>query len=126
MAGLPLLVCLCGCEPPNLNVAETPIKVLSETVGVGPPAQKGDLVTIKYRMVTEEGREILSDDSYRFVLGTGSVIEGMEKAVSGMQVGGKRTVECPPHLHWGRQGYGHGAVPPRATLIVDIELSAID
>lgn len=122
-----LLAMVAGCrEPDDPTVKEPPIKVLEETVGVGRPAERGDEVTINYRMVTDDGREILSEDGYRFILGTGSVIAGIEDAVKGMRITGERLISCPPQRHWGRHGYGDYKVPANATLTIQIELEAID
>ncbi len=116
-----------GCdEPADPTVKDTPISVLREVEGVGRPAMKGDLVTINYRMVTEEGQEVLQENGYRFILGTGSVIEGIDDAVKGMRVSGERFILCPPHRHWGRDGYGDEKVPANSMLTIHIQLEAID
>ncbi|MHC4130009.1 MAG: hypothetical protein ACYSUA_17960, partial [Planctomycetota bacterium] len=69
LIGLAAAAPLWGCEPPDPTVKDTRIAVVSETLGVGPPAKVNDLVTINYRIVTDEGREILSQDEYRFIVG---------------------------------------------------------
>jgi FKBP-type peptidyl-prolyl cis-trans isomerase FkpA len=77
------------------------------------PAQKG------VQFDTSRGR-----DPFRFVLGAGQVIEGWERGVVGMRVGGIRRLVVPPSL-----GYGatrHGVVPPNATLVFEIELLAVE
>lgn len=124
---LVILVSMCGCKPVNPTVEVTPIKVISESRGVGQPVKEGDLVVIDYRVVTEDGREILQHDGYRFIVGTASVIEGIDDAVRGMQVNGERVILCPPHRHWGRSGYGgKEEVPPNAMLTISIKLDAIE
>ena len=90
------------------------------------PATDGDLVTIKYRLSTPQGKLILKDDEYRFILGSDSVISGVDEAVTGMSLRGERVVDCPPHKHWGRPGYGDGAVPPDTNLIIEVELLRIE
>lgn len=122
--GVILLLPACG-EPQDPTVKETPIQVLSETEGVGRAAGQGDLVTISYRVRLEDGREILRDTGYKFVVGSGSVIAGIDEAVRGMRVSGKREFLCPPHRHWGRGGYG-GKVPADETLTIALDLQAID
>jgi FKBP-type peptidyl-prolyl cis-trans isomerase len=126
LIGLAAVAQLSGCEPADPTVKDTPVSVVSEIVGVGRPAKDNDLVTINYRIVTDDGREILSEDGYRFVLGTGAVIEGIDDAVRGMQITGERVINCPPHRHWGRAGYGDERVPANATLTMYLELEAID
>jgi FKBP-type peptidyl-prolyl cis-trans isomerase len=127
LVGVALATPLAGCgKPPDAIVEDTPVKMISETDGVGPPAKADDLVTIDYRILLDDGRELLSEHGYRFIIGTDSVIEGIDDAVRGMRVTGERVVRCPPHRHWGRGGYGANDVPPNATLTIYLKLQAID
>lgn len=67
-------------------------------------AQEGDTVTVAYQGVLDDGRVFdESSDSapLTFVLGENEVLPGMEMAVLGMEVGGRKTVTIPPE-----QGYG--------------------
>ncbi len=117
---------LAACEPVDPTVKAPPIVIVSEKPGFGPPAEHGDLVTIKYRLSTPQGKLILKDDEFRFILGSDSVFSGVDEAVTGMSLRGERVVDCPPHKHWGRPGYGNGAVPANTNLIIEIELVHID
>ena len=114
-----------GCGAIDPTVKETPVKIISEEVGVGRAAAAGDLVTIKYRILLPDGQVVLSDPDYSFELRTGVVILGVDDTVEGMRRRGKRVVECPPQKHWGRPGYGKGKIPPNTTLTIDIELLRI-
>lgn len=95
--------------------------------------KKGDICTIHYEVFKEDeiigngGNAIPFDSSrgrdqvFKFRLGDGQVIDGMDIAVSKMSVG--QLVEATiPHMY----AYGIGGfppvVPPRTTLVFRIEL----
>ena len=115
-----------GCGGINVNVEAAPIRILSDKPGMGRAAKNGDVVTIHYRVLLPDGRQVLQDRDYQFELGAGTVIAGIDEAVLGMRVRGERVVECPPHKHWGSQGYGNGAIPPNTGLIFEIQMEQID
>jgi len=124
-----MLMSLCiitGCRDRTIEIGETTVEPVRESTGTGGRADDGDYVTIAYTLSTDDGRTIVEHDEFSFTLGTGVVITGVDEAVKGMRRGGRRTVLVPPQLHWGRNGYGDGKVPPNATLTLDVELLALD
>lgn len=107
------------------GVKELQIKDIA--VGSGAVAKPGDEVTVNYRGTLLNGT--LFDESYgrapfSFRLGAGDVIQGWDKGVAGMKVGGKRQLTIPSDLGYGPQGQPP-KIPGGATLKFDVELLAV-
>jgi len=113
----------CGREI-DVVIEPTPVRVIKETKGYGSMVADGDLATIEYRVTLPDGKEILKDDEMKFIVNSErpTVIQGLNDSVIGMRVGGSRTFKCPPRLHWGRQGYGDGAIPANTNLLIYVKV----
>lgn len=61
---------------------------------------------------------------FTFTLGKGQVIKGWDKGVKGMKIGEKRRLTIPPMLAYGERGIP-GVIPPKSTLIFEVERFAI-
>ncbi|EIK73431.1 peptidyl-prolyl cis-trans isomerase, FKBP-type [Pseudomonas synxantha BG33R] len=103
------------------------------TVGDGPEGKAGQTVEVHYTgWLWEDGNKGAKFDSsrdrgdpFRFEVGMGQVIKGLDEGIQGMRVGGQRTLTIPPDLAYGVRG-GGGVIPPNATLIFDVELLGIN
>ena len=108
---------------------QSELKIEDITVGTGDEAVVGKKVTVNYAGTLEDGTKF--DSSYdrgtpfSFNLGAGEVIEGWDKGVAGMKVGGKRKLTIPSSLGYGERGAGV-AIPPNSTLIFEIELLKVE
>lgn len=112
---------------PIMNVTKLEIK--DEKIGTGSAAIAGKKVTVNYLGTLTDGTKF--DSSYDrgtpfgFVLGASEVIEGWDKGVVGMKVGGKRKLIIPSSMAYGENGIS-GVIPGGATLIFEIELLKVE
>ena len=97
-------------------------------VGDGAEAAAGKEVTVHYTGWLTDGTKFDSSldrgRPFVFLLGTGAVIKGWDQGVVGMRVGGKRRLNIPQHLGYGRRGFSN-VIPPRAALIFEVELLGV-
>ncbi|WP_229259273.1 FKBP-type peptidyl-prolyl cis-trans isomerase [Duganella aceris] len=116
--------------------APTVTTITEVTVGTGAEAAAGKVASVKYSGWLYDGtrdtrKGVLFDTN---VTGTTtldvtvdanplSVIKGFNAGIKGMKVGGKRTVIIPPDQAYGTTG--SGSIPANATLVFDIELTAV-
>ena len=93
--------------------------------GSGDTAVPGKPVSVHYTGWLTTGEKFDSSldhgKPFVFTLGAGQVIPGWDEGVAGMKAGGKRQLRIPPALGYGDSGAG-GTIPPKATLIFDVEL----
>ena len=107
----------------------TDLIIEDETIGTGEEATAGKRVTVNYLGTLTDG--IKFDSSYdrgtpfAFTLGAGEVIEGWDKGVAGMKVGGKRKLTIPSTMAYGENGIP-GAIPGGATLVFEVELLGVE
>lgn len=105
------------------------LKIEDLTVGTGDEAVPGKKVTVHYTGTLTNGQKFDSSvdrgQPFTFNLGQGSVIQGWDKGVAGMKVGGKRKLTIPPHLGYGERGAGE-TIPPNSTLIFEVELLKVE
>ena len=109
--------------------ANTDLQITDAKVGTGFSPKPGQTCIVHYTgwLYVNGAKGAKFDSSvdrkrpFNFVLGEHQVIEGWERGVATMKVGGKRTLIIPPALGYGAKG-GGTAIPPNATLIFEVEL----
>ncbi|SDG91309.1 peptidylprolyl isomerase [Lentzea fradiae] len=100
------------------------------TVGDGPEATQGQLVSVHYVGVSHSTGEQFDaswdrGEAFQFPLGAGRVIQGWDQGVQGMKVGGRRKLVIPPQLGYGARGAG-GVIKPNETLIFVVDLLGVN
>jgi FKBP-type peptidyl-prolyl cis-trans isomerase FkpA len=125
----------------NSPVAEDPagptgtIETEELVVGTGAVAARVNTMTVHYIGRLQSGTVL--DETYtqnrpfsfrigadQAIRSTCQAIPGFEQGVVGMRVGGKRRITIPPDLAYGSRGLPP-AIPPNATLIVEVELRGV-
>lgn len=104
------------------------LKIDEISLGTGAEAVKGKTVSVHYVGTLESGAKFDSSrdraEAFEFRLGAGMVIKGWDQGVPGMKVGGKRKLTIPSDLGYGDRGYPD-LIPPKATLIFEVELLGV-
>ncbi|MBP2330911.1 peptidylprolyl isomerase [Kibdelosporangium banguiense] len=123
MATKPEIGPITSAPPADLEIEDI-------TVGDGPEAQAGQVVTVHYVGVSHStGKQFDASwdrgETFQFPLGGGRVIQGWDQGVAGMKVGGRRKLTIPPHLGYGARGAG-AAIKPNETLIFVVDLLGVN
>jgi FKBP-type peptidyl-prolyl cis-trans isomerase len=108
--------------------AVTELKIEDVKKGTGTEAVSGKTVSVHYTGWLTDGKKFDSSvdrgQPFQFKLGAGQVIKGWDQGVAGMKIGGKRKLTIPSDLAYGDRGAG-GAIPPKATLVFEVELLGV-
>ena len=146
---------------PDFKACESGLQVKDVKEGVGDPARVGDRVVISWEGYTigyygrpyekknsvKGGAFDADQDYFRFVIGKGTAIPGLEEGLTGMRAGGIRQIIVPPELGYPESDRSHDRVGPKPatfsgqraldfvlfnqgmidkTLLVNVELKRID
>ncbi|NBX67792.1 MAG: FKBP-type peptidyl-prolyl cis-trans isomerase [Proteobacteria bacterium] len=97
--------------------------------GKGKEAKAGTKVKVHYTGCLTNGTKFDSSydhgtEGFEFVLGQGQVIKGWDTGVAGMKIGGKRKLIIPSDMGYGESGAG--PIPPKSTLVFEVELLEVN
>jgi len=114
----------------NLDVVETGsgLKYQITKHGQGEVSQKGKIVSLNFKTKLITGDVIYSSDKSgqkHFEIGHGGVESGLEEAILNMRVGDEAIIIIPSHLAYGLLG-DNKKIPPRSTIIYEIEFTNIN
>lgn len=111
---------------PHLGPAPDDLLIEDLVTGTGEEAKTGQQAVVHYVGVgVSSGEEFDASwnrgEPFVFSLGEGYVIQGWDRGVVGMKVGGRRRLVIPAHLGYGDRGAG-GVIAPGETLIFVVDL----
>ena len=112
--------------------SSTEVAVKELSMGSGDAAAEGDALAIKYSgFIMSTGERLGKTESeYKFQLGSGNVMPGLDVALKGKKAGSKIQVKVPPSFAYGEKGrgkdeFGRGGVPPNSDLQFEVEVTRL-
>lgn len=97
------------------------IKYIDVREGTGDVVEPGNMITAYYTLWNPDGKmnqSNVGDDPFSTYVGVGRLIQGWDKAVPGMKVGGIRRLVIPGELAYGENP--PPGIPPNATLVFEL------
>ncbi len=110
----------------NLDVVKTGTGIRYQVYekGEGQQAEEGMLATVNFKISLIDGTVCYSSDStgsYEFLIGMDEVESGLHESMTYLHEGDKAIIILPSHRAHGLVGDDQ-RIPPRSTVIYDIEL----
>ncbi|MCG8572385.1 MAG: FKBP-type peptidyl-prolyl cis-trans isomerase [Spirochaetes bacterium] len=116
-----------GLNEDQLTTTRTGLQFKIIKEGTGNKPSKGDQISMHFKGYFANGE--LFDSTYEtnetvsIAVGMGQILPGWDEALLDMKTGEKRIAVIPYYLAFGEKGYQ--SIPPKATLIFEIELVSI-
>lgn len=114
----------------EINGGDSPTELVTEDLvaGTGEVAAAGDFLVMHYvGVLFDDGSQFDAswdrDQTFGFILGTGSVIQGWDDGIEGMATGGRRQLTIPAQFAYGDNS-PTPAIPPASTLVFVVDLIA--
>jgi FKBP-type peptidyl-prolyl cis-trans isomerase FkpA len=96
--------------------------------GSGAEVKKGDVISLEYKLWLLDGTLCYTSEERGplvFLVGQGGVETGLEEAVLLLREGDRARLILPPFLAYGLVG-DQEKIPPRATIVYDLQLTGIN
>ena len=94
------------------------------TVGTGDSVSVGRMLRVRYSGFLSDGTEFQNNltaaSPYSFVLGARTVIQGWDRGIPGMKIGGERLLVIPPSLGYGDRP--NGPIPANSVLVFRVKV----
>jgi peptidylprolyl isomerase len=113
---------------PNAYTTKEPVAELKTTdikVGDGAEVKSGATITVNYEGTLAATGQVFDQSKAPIDISLDQVIEGWQKGIPGMKVGGKRQLVIPAAEGYGPQGSGDGSIPANADLVFTVEVTAV-
>ena len=108
----------------QIKTTSSGLKYYMVAEGTGNLPKKDDKVIVNYHGMLLDGTVFDSSfqrgQPFEFQVGSGQVIKGWDEGIPLCKVGGKIVLIVPPELGYGDQNMG--SIPPRSTLVFDVEV----
>ena len=111
-----------GIDLGSMMETESGLFFRDDKVGTGPVAGPGDRATVTFSGWLADGT-LFDSGQFDFDIDALGAIAGFVEGVTGMQVGGERTIVVPAEL--GYRSAGRGSIPGDAVLVFNLILTAL-
>jgi len=103
------------------------LEILDIEEGSGEVAKFDSIVTIKYTGRFFQTGKQFDESMISFKLGNGKVLEGCDKGIREMRVGGKRILKIPSELGFGEAGFSglDYSIPSNTDLEYTVQLTSV-
>jgi peptidylprolyl isomerase len=111
---------------PPKSAAPSTLQTKDLVVGTGTEAKTGSSISVNYVGALYSNGSVFDaswkrNEPFSFTLGKGQVIQGWDKGIVGMKVGGRRELIIPAELAYGKTG-SPPKIPPNSPLIFIVDL----
>lgn len=112
----------------EMQKSATGLRYMVYKKGVGQAVKEGNLVSLAYEVKLLDGSTVYSSSTLglkQFRVGKGGVEAGLEEGILLLNEGDRAKFIIPSHLAFGLLGDGN-RIPPRASLVYDIEVVRVN